>query len=122
VNRESWHEAAECCQKLLDADNLNPLVHLYHALILERTGSAGEAEKSVRRALYLDRNSAPAHYRLGLLLQLRGDRRQAERCFANALTALEGRAGNETLPDLDAITVAQLRNAVRMRSGKEYDR
>jgi len=110
---QDWDNAARCCRQLGQCDSLNPAVYLYQALIWEHSGQSLEAEKSLRKALYLDRNCAPAHFRLGVLLLARGDRAQASRCFANTVAALSGHAGNEPLPDLGGITVADLLRSAR---------
>jgi chemotaxis protein methyltransferase CheR len=110
----SWKDAMRCCEALLKQDNLNPIVHFWHALILEQTEDHGGAEKSLRRAIYLDRRNVMAHYYLGLVLQNRGDPLQAARSFGNALELLRPRSDADILVDADDITVAQLRKLAQM--------
>jgi chemotaxis protein methyltransferase CheR len=109
----AWESAARGCEQLLKTDNLNSAVHFYHALVLEQMGRRDEAGKSLRRAIYLDRQSVLAHYYLGLFLQSRGDGRQAERCFENVLDLLRSRGDSDIFADADGITVAELRKLTK---------
>ncbi len=110
----AWENAARCCEELLRGDNLKAKVHFYHALVLEQMNKHGEAETSLRRALYLDRQSVLAHYYLGLLLQSRGDPKQAARCFENALNLLQSRNDADSFPDADSISAAELKKLAAM--------
>ncbi len=74
ADRGEWKKSARSCEELLEKDNLNSAAHFYHALILEQMNRHAEAEQSLRRAIYLDRQFIMAHYHLGLFLQNRGDR------------------------------------------------
>lgn len=115
ADQGDWEGAACCGKELLLSENLNPLVHFHYALVMEQIGDHAEAERSLRRAIYLDRQAALAHYHLGLVLQAGGDLRQAIRCFDNALQALSNQAGDAILPDADGLTVADLSKLARMR-------
>jgi chemotaxis protein methyltransferase CheR len=110
----AWESAVGCCELLLKQDNLNSTSHFYFALVLEQTGRHDEAQKSLRRAIYLDRQSVLAHYYLGLSLQSRGDGRHAERSFENALDLLRSRSDSDIFADADGITVAELRKLAKM--------
>jgi Tfp pilus assembly protein PilF len=110
----AWEKAAQCCEQLLKKDNLNSTVHFFHALVFEQMRKHDDAERSLRRAIYLDRQSVLAHYYLGLFLQSRGDPRQAARSFENALELLRPRSDAEVFTDADGITVAELRKLTNM--------
>ncbi len=99
ADRGDWQGAAEYGQRLLTQDRLNPEIHFYQALIFENLGIADEAERSLRQAIYLDRNFALAHYHLGLALKRDRQMRAAARSFGNVLKVLAG------MPD-DAIVTA----------------
>ena len=109
----AWENAVQCCEQLLAKDSLNSTVHFYHALVLEQMRRHAEAERSLRRAIYLDRQSVLAHYYLGLLLQSQGDPRQAAREFENALELLRTRRDAEAFADADGITVAELKKLAK---------
>ena len=78
---------------------MNPEIHFYQALIFENSESLDEPERSLRQAIYLDRNFALAHYHLGLALKRDGQMSAAARSFGNVLRVLSG------VPD-DAIVTA----------------
>jgi chemotaxis protein methyltransferase CheR len=111
----AWEAALRCCEQLLAKENLNPAVHFYRALILEHMAKHPEAEQSLRKAIYLDRQFVLAHYYLGLLLQSRDDTRQAERSFKNTLDLLLPRCDADTFVDADGITVAELRKLAEIQ-------
>jgi chemotaxis protein methyltransferase CheR len=104
-----WADAACCGRELIERDPLNAAAHFCYGLALEQLGNRAEAERSLRRALYLDRRAALTHYHLGLLLRSSGESRQAERHFRNALDLLARTSGGENLAGGDGITVAGLR-------------
>ena len=114
ADRGAWEDAARCCEHLLEKDNLNSAVHFYHALVQEQMRKHSEAERSLRRAIYLDRQSVLAHYYLGLLLQSRGDSLQAARSLENTYELLRPRRDDEVFADADGITVAELKQLAKM--------
>jgi chemotaxis protein methyltransferase CheR len=115
ADRGAWEEAAKCCEELLAKGHMNSGVHFYQGLVLEQMGRHAQAERSLRRAIYLDRHYVLAHYYLGLFLQARGDPDQAARSFENALALLRSRSDAETFADADGITAAELRKLAAMQ-------
>jgi chemotaxis protein methyltransferase CheR len=117
ADRGEWQKAAEYGERLLEKGGLNAEVHFYQALISEKLGIAGEPERSLRRALYLDRNFALAHYHLGIALKRSGHAGAAARSFGNVLKVLAA------LPDIamvtagPGVTVAGLKELARMHLG-----
>ena len=107
-----WDEAVACCGKLLEADSLNPVVHFTFALILEQTGAQEEAERSLRRAIYLNRSFALAHYHLGLLLRKKNDIRRAKKAFENVLDLAKRWRGSDPVEHAE-VTVAELRELAK---------
>ncbi|MBI3697472.1 MAG: protein-glutamate O-methyltransferase CheR [Acidobacteria bacterium] len=115
ADQGDWESAASCCREVLERDGLEPLVHFYHALVLEQLGQPGPAEWSLRRALYLDRRFVLAHYHLGLLLLRKKQSPAAARAFENVLELLAARDAAECLPDADGMTAADLRELAAMQ-------
>src|SRR5262249_17504085 len=107
-------DAALYCEQLLETENLNPAVHFYHALVLEQMRLHAEAERALRRAIYLDRQFVLAHYYLGLFLQSRNELRPAARAFGNARELLRLRRDTEIFDDADGITASELRGLAKM--------
>ena len=107
-------KAAECCEKLLEREKLNPAAHFYYALVLEQMGRRRETQESLRRAIYLDRSFIVAHYYLGLILQRMAEPKQALRCFRNALNLLAGMKEEQPIPGATEFSVAELKHLTRM--------
>ena len=101
-------------EKLLTEYRLNPSIHFDQAVIFENLGLAGESERSLRRAIYLDRNFAAAHYRLGLLLEKHGQENAAARSFGNVLRVLSGVLDDAVVPSGDGLTVTGLKELASM--------
>jgi chemotaxis protein methyltransferase CheR len=68
----------------------------------------------LRRAVYVDRKFALAHYYLGTLLQRAGFLSDARKAFWNASELLEARAPEESVDLGDGMNVAELRELIRM--------
>jgi chemotaxis protein methyltransferase CheR len=109
----AWEQALAACDALLGADPLDSRAHFYRGLVLEQTGRHTEAERSLRRALYLDRRFALAHYYLGLLLQKAGQLPRAARSFRNVLTLLARLDAKDVLAEADGLTAAALARLTR---------
>jgi chemotaxis protein methyltransferase CheR len=114
ADQGEWESAARLCEQLLRKDNLNSVVHFYQALVLGQMRRQDEAERSLRRAIYLDRQFVLAHYYLGIFLQSHGDLRLAARSFQNTLDLLRSRRDTDILADADGITVAELKKLAKM--------
>ncbi len=115
ADRGDWEEAARCCEELLKADGLNARNHFYYGLVMEQMRNRAQAEASLKRAIYLDRQSVLAHYYFGLFSQSRGDLRRAGRSFQNALDLLRTKNDDETFADADGITASELRKLAAMQ-------
>jgi chemotaxis protein methyltransferase CheR len=113
LDRGDWEKAAACCERLLKTENLKSLVHFQYALALEQLSRHDEAEQSLRRALYLDRQFVLAHYYLGILLLSRGHSRKAAQSFENTVKLLNSRCDTEVLADAGGITVAELKKVAQ---------
>jgi chemotaxis protein methyltransferase CheR len=109
-----WQGAVEYGQKLLTQDRLNPAIHFYQALIFENLGIPDESERSLRQAIYLDRNFAMAHYHLGLALKRNRKTREAARSFGNALRVLASAPEDGTVTAGSGISVAFLKELAKM--------
>lgn len=108
ADRGELNEALLRCQSLERSNSLESWVHLYQALILQQLGDDAGAERALKRALYLDRNSVLAHYYLGLLLQKQRHIARASHAFQNVLRLLAGRSPDEPIADADELSVADL--------------
>ncbi|MGA3190514.1 MAG: CheR family methyltransferase, partial [Bryobacteraceae bacterium] len=110
-----WQAASEQCRHMLTLDPLNAESHYYQALIFENLAKTDEAERSLRQALYLDRNFALAHYHLGLALKREGKAHAATKSFGNVLSALTGVANDATLLAGHGVTAIRLKELAQMQ-------
>jgi len=106
--------AAQLCERLLERDKLNPVVHFYYALVLEQMGRRRETQEALRRAIYLDRSFIIAHYYLGLIQQRLRQPKDALRCFRNVLNLLSGLDAEQSIPAADEFTAGELRQLTEM--------
>jgi chemotaxis protein methyltransferase CheR len=109
ADRGDWDNATRQCVAILAADSLNAPAHYYHALILQSTGAAAEAEQALRRAIYLDPGFALAHYQLGLARKDAHDLAGSARAFRNALDALGNTADDQPISPCGLIAAADIR-------------
>ncbi|MBI2190364.1 MAG: protein-glutamate O-methyltransferase CheR [Planctomycetes bacterium] len=114
ADQARWEEAATACSRAMKGNRLEPRLHFYVALVQEQLGQVSEAEESLRKALYLDRNFVLAHYHLGILLQRRSDAGRAGRCFENALRILSAMSPDAVFEDADGATAGSLAEMTRM--------
>jgi chemotaxis protein methyltransferase CheR len=124
ADRGAWENAATCCEELLKKDPRNSQAHFYYGLILDQMQRGPDAERSLRRAIELDRQSVLPHYYLGLFLQSHSDLREAApggaargeaaRLFERVLELLNHRSDADVFADADGMTAAELKNLVKM--------
>ncbi len=84
ANRDGAARALEPAAESVRRYPLSAELHFLHAVLLLELGSLAEATASMRRAVYLDRTLAMAHFVLGTLLARQGDRAGAQRAYRNA--------------------------------------
>lgn len=77
-------DAEIACASALGRHSTSGELQYLHAVLLLELERFNEAEQAVRRALFLDRKLAVAHFSLGVILQRSGDPRGAGRAFRNA--------------------------------------
>ena len=89
-------------------------LHLYDGVIAAARGEPAEAEKSLRRALYLDRDLASAHYQLALTLRASGRGEAARRSFANAGRIAGAMPEDAEIAHLDGMNAGALLQLVKL--------
>lgn len=115
ADQGEWQSASAYGERLLAQDRLNPALHFYRALILENLGNLDESARSLRQAIYLDRNFALAHYHLGLALKRNQQSGSAARSFENAVRVLKGLPKDAMVSGGPGITVGDLRGLAQMQ-------
>jgi chemotaxis protein methyltransferase CheR len=110
-----WNEARQGCNDAIRTDGLNASLHFYQALIEEQSGHDADSERALRRAIYLDRNFALAHYHLALLLRKAGNSKGAIQALNNVVKLLSALEGSRPVEDGDGITAEELRQLTEMQ-------
>lgn len=100
--------ARTLCQALLAGDRLDPETHLLLAEICQEQGETAAAMETLRRALYLAPDSAPAHFLMGRLLFQQGERRRARRAMETVVGLLASVQRDEVLGGSDGLTAGRL--------------
>ncbi|CAN5608609.1 hypothetical protein BH23PLA1_BH23PLA1_31330 [soil metagenome] len=101
-------EAERVCTKALVRHSLASELHYLRAVLLVGLGREDEALRTARRALYLDRSLAIAHFLEGAILRRRGDRPGAWRAFRNARDLCAARPADEVIALSDGETADRL--------------
>lgn len=108
ANEGRLAEAVEWCDKAIVADKLNPAHYYLLGTIQQEQGQAEAAQRSLKRALYLDPGFVLAHFALGNGELLQGRPREAERHFRNTLAMLQRHPQDETVPESEGLTAEGL--------------
>lgn len=86
-------------------------INFLHAAFLMNLGRYADAERALKRVLYLDRTLAVAQFALGATLRLLGDIAGAARAYRNAYDLAAERSATEELAMSDGQTAGQLAEA-----------
>ncbi|MEW5703568.1 MAG: CheR family methyltransferase [Pseudomonadota bacterium] len=86
-----------------------------HAVLLMNFGRYGEADRVLRRVLYLDRSLAVARFTLGATLQRLGNFKGAVRAYRNAYDIAAQRSPEEIVPLSDGEKAGRLAAAAATR-------
>jgi chemotaxis protein methyltransferase CheR len=114
LNRGQPSMAADVCRRHLENHPLDPRAHLWLAFTCEQEGDYGQAEQQYRRAIYLDRTSALAHYYLAMLQQRMLRKSAAQRSFENVIALLRPMCADAVIDDVDGLTVSALAELAAM--------
>jgi Tfp pilus assembly protein PilF len=106
-------DAHRLCELALARDQLDPEAHLLMAAICQERGEVGTAVEALRRAIYLDPDSAPAHFLLGSLLLRQGEQRRGQRSMETAVGLLSSRPRDEVVPGTDGLSAGPLLEMAR---------
>ncbi len=110
-----WVEVGRAARRMLESEPLDPLLHLYNGLAYEHAGDIAAAGAAMRRAIYLDRSLALAHYHLGRLLREQDDAPGASRSFRNALRLIRLAEPDAVVAGSDDMTVAELAGLLQLQ-------
>lgn len=117
ANLGRYQEALAQCEKALSQDRLSAPTHYLLSMIQEQLGDGDGALRSLERALYLDHDYLLAYFALGNLRRKRGERRQSQQSFANALRLLQRLDPGEVLPEAEGMTAGTLAQLIKGING-----
>ncbi len=113
ANAGNLAAALACSRNALAANKLDPATHYVHALIETEAGDPAQAERSLRRTLYLDGDFVPAHIALATLAARRGKGALARKHLDIALALLARQAPEDLVPETDGMSAGGLARTVQ---------
>ena len=122
ADKGEWQAAEGICRELIRTEPLDAAAHFTLALVLAHTAGAAEAQNSLRRAIYLERGFALAHYHLGLSLHAAGDLDQARKAFQNVVELLRTAPEEEIVAHGDGIRAGELKDLADMHGNPAKSR
>ena len=114
ANIDTLH-AVQASAEAVQRHALSPELHYLHAVLLMEVNRDAEAVQAARRAVFLDRSLAIAHFTLGSILQRRGALHDAQRCFRNARDLCAARPPDEIVPLTDGEAAGRLAEAAEVQ-------
>jgi len=113
-------EAGAWSERAINADKLNPAHHYLLATILEEQERRDGAATHLKRALYLAPDFVIAYFALGNLARREGKKREAERCFRNALALLAKYGRDEIVAGSEGLAAGRMSDIIQtlLLSGK----
>ena len=115
LSEGSLAPARDACRELLRTFKLDAEVHFHHGLVLNEMHLENDALQAFKRAIYLDREHAAAHYRLGLIHRGLGRGKLAARSFRTVRELLVRRNAEQIV---DGLTVAELNELAASQLGE----
>lgn len=108
ASRGELARARESCDHLLRADKMHAATHYLRASILQEEGASAEAERALRRVLYLEPDFIAAHLALASLARSDGRPAEARRHLRTARTLAGRLRPGEIVPESGGLSAARL--------------
>ncbi|MBF0368155.1 MAG: tetratricopeptide repeat protein [Magnetococcales bacterium] len=113
ANLGQMDQALELCQTAIAADPTDKHIYLIQGQAFLEAGRFGEAEKSLRRGIFLDRGFVECHFHLGMHL-IQSKRRQAGiKALKNAARAIQSGHPDWQVHNARAISYSQLASVLQ---------
>ena|SRR5882724_5688583 len=109
ANSGKLAEAREWAEKAISSDKLNAALHYLRATILQEQGEIEESVAAFKRALYLEPDFVLAHFALGNHASRKGNSKEADKHFTNAMNLLAPYQPDTLLPHSDGLVAGRLR-------------
>ncbi len=102
-------KARRMLEQCLVEEPLLTEAQLMQASLAEEAGDLAQAERSYRRALYIDRNCPMAHFHLALVQQQKGDAAGAERSLKTTLKLIENKDPHDLVEHGEGVCYGRLK-------------
>jgi chemotaxis protein methyltransferase CheR len=94
---------------------LEPRVHFLLSIVADQAGEVGTAIKSLRQAIFLDKNFVIGHFFLGVISQREQGYEAAARCYRNVRKLTEKLPYHEPLAEAEGMTAGRLKEIAEAR-------
>jgi len=121
ANRGEFSHAAKQLEQLIVADRVNPEAFYLLGTVLFEQGEMDEAEKNLKKALYLDPHHLMAHFQMLTLCLRAGKKKQAQIHRRNIDKMLEEYQDEQAIPESEGMTAGNLKNQLAYLNNSIYD-
>ncbi len=116
VNEGKIQETFEQLSILAEGDGkLEPKVHFLLSIVADQAGEVGTATKSLKQAIFLDKNFVIGHFYLGVISQREQGYEAAARCYRNVRRLTEKLPYHEPLAEAEGMTAGRLKEIAEAR-------
>ena len=113
ANSGKLQEAYDWGMQMLSIEGVNATQHYLVASILLEMNDSDQAERILRRGLYLDPHHLLSHYMMGTLLMKPETLRSGKKHFQNAMELLQNLNDETIVPDTGGMTAGRIREMIR---------
>ncbi len=113
ANQGDLKNALRWSDKLIDTDRSNPEGYYLQGMILFEQGELIEAEKQLKRALYLDPDHLLSHFQMATLCLRSGKEKQARKHKQNVIDLLQKFQDDTFIPGTEGMTAGHLRGLLQ---------
>jgi len=117
-NQGKFKEAIKLCEKNIEVNKFDPVMHYLLALILREQNITEKVVMELNRTIYLDPDFVLAYYTLGNIFFRNGSAKKAEKFYDNALSILDFMKEDEILPEADGLTAGRLSEIISAKKVK----
>lgn len=121
ANHGEFSHAAKQLEQLIVDDRVNPEAFYLLGMVLFEQGEMDEAEKNLKKALYLDPHHLMAHFQMLTLCLRAGNKKQAQIHRRNIDKMLEEYQDEQVIPESEGMTAGNLKNQLAYLNTSFYD-
>lgn len=114
ANMGDYLEAEKYCNLALKIDSFAVYPHYILSNLADAQGNLEETKKLLKKIIYLDSNFISAYIELANIYQLENDVSLSQKMWKNLKEVLNKLPDSQIIPDLDNLTVAQLKEQLKL--------